>query len=296
MKAVVHSKLQGKDIISNTSSKKTAQSKVLVSPGSLSAYVRMRKSSTAENEPQTITENVSIRKGHLFDDVGGIGIVNEPFSDQEPQTLPVTLKKKRTRGPSLCKDIHDRTLDNRLPIILNELCQPIGPDKATLDKFSRFLGSLARDSNLAPLNEINWTHIRDKDKIWEYVKKKFIIAEEGKTYVLESIGALWRTHKSRVKKKYYYNSTSQDTNGENKSIPDSHLKDLLKYWDLEEVQMISEKRKAASQSQKNRHTMGPVAFARKRHELKLVDGKQPSLELMYTETHKRTSGRKYKTP
>ncbi|CAA0838285.1 Unknown protein [Striga hermonthica] len=334
MKAVVHSKLQGKDIISNTSSsKKTAQSKVLVSPGSLSAYVRMRKSSTAEKEPQTITGNVSTRKGHLFDDVGGIGvglveeneadeslheyvsegegeddmnpkeiendvveIVNEPFSDQEPQTLPVTLKKKQTRGPSLCKDIHDRTLDNRLPIILNELCQPIGPDKATLDKFSRFLGSLARDSNLAPLNEINWTHVRDKDKIWEYVKKKFIIAEEGKTYVLQSIGALWRTHKSRVKKKYYYNSTSQDTNGENKSIPDSHLKDLLKYWDLEEVQMISEKRKAASQSQKNRHTMGPVAFARKRHELKQVDGKQPSLELMYTETHKRTSGRKYKTP
>ncbi|CAA0810667.1 Unknown protein, partial [Striga hermonthica] len=29
---------------------------------------------------------------------------------------------------------------------------------------------------------------------------------------------------------------------------------------------------------------------------KQVDGKQPSLELMYTETHKRTSGRKYKTP
>ncbi|GER44737.1 plant transposase, partial [Striga asiatica] len=264
---VMRSKLQGKDVISN-SSKKTAQSKILVSPGSIGAYARMRRNSTAEKEPQTIIDSVPRKQGHLFDDVGGTGvsiveeneayeslheyvaegeddmnpkeieddaveIENEPFSDQERHNLPV--EKKRTRGPSLCKDIHERTIENRLPIILNESCQPIGPDKTTLDKFSRFLGTLARNSNLAPLNEINWTHVHDKDKIWEYVKKKFIIAEEGKTYVLQSIGALWRTHKSRVKKKYYYNSSSKDINGENKSIPDSHMKDLLKYWDLEEV-------------------------------------------------------------
>ncbi|GER49445.1 regulator of Vps4 activity in the MVB pathway protein, partial [Striga asiatica] len=146
---------------------------------------------TDEIEPQQFPNNA-------------VGITNESLSMQEQHNLSV---KKRTRGPSLCKDIHDRTIDDRSPIILNGLCQPIGPDKATLDKFSRFLGSLARDSNLAPLNEVNWTHVRDKDKIWEYVKTKFVIAEE-------------------------------DTDDELKTIPDSQLKDLQKYWDLEEVQSL----------------------------------------------------------
>ncbi|CAA0839974.1 Unknown protein, partial [Striga hermonthica] len=326
-KTSIVEKEQEKVVLSNTF-RKSERSKILVSPGSLEAYARMKKNSTTQKEPSTNIDCVSRRRGRLFDDVTGlgdslaeenetygslhdyvseetdniepqqipnnaVGITNESLSMQEEHNLPV---KKRTRGPSLCKDIHDRTIDNRLPIILNGLCQPIGPDKATLDKFSRFLGSLARDSNLAPLNEVNWTHVRDKDKIWEYVKKKFIIAEEGKTYVLQSIGALWRTYKSRVKKKYYYNSSSRDADGELKTIPDSHLKDLQKYWDLEEVQMNSQKKREASQSRIRRHTMGPIAFARKRHELQQADGKPPSLALMYKETHKRAPGRKYTTP
>ncbi|KAK6143947.1 hypothetical protein DH2020_020767 [Rehmannia glutinosa] len=145
-------------------------------------------------------------------------------------------KKSLTRGPSLSKDVHGWTINDRKPIILNGFGQPIGPDKETLDKFSRFLGSLARDSNLAPLNELNWHRVRDKDKIWNYVKKKFIIAEEGKDYVLRSVGALWRTHKCRVKKKHYTNPKNVNTGKEPSSIPNSHLKDLLNYWNLKEVQ------------------------------------------------------------
>ncbi|GFP94751.1 hypothetical protein PHJA_001619500 [Phtheirospermum japonicum] len=175
----------------------------------------------------------------------------------------VPLKAKKTRGPSLCKDVHDLTTNNRLPIILNGSGQPIGPDKVTLGKFSRSLGSLARDSNLAPLNELDWRLVLDKDKIWDYVKKKFIIAEEGKNYVLQSVGVLWRTHKTRVKQKYYSNPNNIDTRT-GSSVPDSHLKDFLNYWNLEEVQEQAE-------------------------------GKPPSLALMYMETHKRTPGKNYKT-
>ncbi|KMT17550.1 hypothetical protein BVRB_2g037490 [Beta vulgaris subsp. vulgaris] len=72
----------------------------------------------------------------------------------------------------MCKDVHAWTAEDRKPIILNEMGKPIGPDKKTVDKFSRFLGTLARNSSLAPLNKLNWHHVVDKDKIWSYVKEK----------------------------------------------------------------------------------------------------------------------------
>ncbi|GFP93827.1 hypothetical protein PHJA_001527000 [Phtheirospermum japonicum] len=102
-----------------------------------------------------------------------------------------------------------------------------------------------------------------KNKMINPVRKKFIIVEEGKNYVLQSVGVLWRTHKTRVKQKYYSNPNNIDTRT-GSSVPDSHLKDLLNYWNLEEVQEQAE-------------------------------GKSPSLALMYMETHKRTPGKNYKT-
>ncbi|XP_021747392.1 uncharacterized protein LOC110713237 isoform X2 [Chenopodium quinoa] len=85
------------------------------------------------------------------------------------QILP---KKKRTRGPTMCKDVHEWTLEERKLIVLNEMGNPIGPDDKTVDTFTRFLGTLARNASLAPLNKINWHHVKDKDEIWNYVKYK----------------------------------------------------------------------------------------------------------------------------
>ncbi|GFQ02749.1 hypothetical protein PHJA_002418800 [Phtheirospermum japonicum] len=138
----------------------------------------------------------------------------------------------------MCKDVHGWTLNDRKPILLNGNGQPIGPYNVTLRQFTRFYGSIARDPDLAPLNFLDWRHVPNKDNIWDYVKKKFIIPEKGEYYVLSSIGALW--------------------------LPDAHFKELLGYWDLEEV-----KEKA--------------------------ENKPPSDVVMYKETHKRIEGRKYKT-
>ncbi|XP_048503448.2 uncharacterized protein LOC104896806 isoform X2 [Beta vulgaris subsp. vulgaris] len=97
--------------------------------------------------------------------------INEALLNQEQEREEgAPTKGKRTRGPTMCKDVHAWTAEDRKPIILNEMGKPIGPDKKTVDKFSRFLGTLARNSSLAPLNKLNWHHVVDKDKIWSYVK------------------------------------------------------------------------------------------------------------------------------
>ncbi|GFQ08090.1 hypothetical protein PHJA_002953000 [Phtheirospermum japonicum] len=234
-------------VVERNTSKKNAQIKTLISPRSLGAYVRMKKNPRVQEQLSDglVQENEAFQSldEHLSEgekDIDPKEIENDVF-EIENESLPLQEQQDDQPGKG----------------------QPIGPDKVTLCKFSRFLGSLARDSNLAPLNELDWRLVRDKYKIWDYVKKKFIIAEEGKSYVLQSVGVLWRTHKTRVKQKYYSNPNNIDTRTRS-SVPDSHLKDLLKYWNLEEVQ-------------------------------EQAGGKPPSLALMYMETHKRTPGKNYKT-
>ncbi|GER38827.1 plant transposase, partial [Striga asiatica] len=162
-----------------------------------------------------------------------------------------TNESTQIADKQLDRDVNSWNLNDRRPIFLNEKRQPVGPDKGTLSKFSQFCGSLARDSVLAPLNFLDWRHVPDKNKLWEYVKKalgvvmntrntfqkKFIISDEGKEYVLSSIGALWRAHKSRIKKKHYfqYDNDEDRWDGRPESISDTQFKDLLNYWNLEEV-------------------------------------------------------------
>ncbi|GER51440.1 plant transposase [Striga asiatica] len=155
---------------------------------------------------------------------------------------PVLEKKRRTRGPTMCKDVHAWTLDERRPIFFNVKGQPIGPDQETLTKFSMFLGTISRDSTLAPLNKVDWRHVTGKDKIFDYVKKKFIIPEEAMEYVLSSVGDLWRSHKCRIKKKHYtgYENDKERWMNRPKSISDSHFKELLEYWKLDEVKPDNE--------------------------------------------------------
>ncbi|XP_048503447.2 uncharacterized protein LOC104896806 isoform X1 [Beta vulgaris subsp. vulgaris] len=226
--------------------------------------------------------------------------INEALLNQEQEREEgAPTKGKRTRGPTMCKDVHAWTAEDRKPIILNEMGKPIGPDKKTVDKFSRFLGTLARNSSLAPLNKLNWHHVVDKDKIWSYVKKKYMISEEGKDPVLASIGRLWRKHKCIIKQRHF---TQYDNDNDRKknapdTMPASHFKDLLEFWNLELVQIQSEKKRESRLIQTDRHTMGPTSFARKQHELQQQDAekKPPSQALLYKETRKRKADKNYKT-
>ncbi|KAL6558346.1 hypothetical protein OROMI_018696 [Orobanche minor] len=122
---------------------------------------------------------------------------------QMNQEEPSRQKRKRTRGPRVCKDVHEWTLDECKTIIISEIGKAIGPDKKKLDKFSSFLGTLARKSSLAPLNKISWHYVGDKDNIWNYVKKKYNISEERKDHVLASVGKLWHKCKHSVKENHF---------------------------------------------------------------------------------------------
>jgi hypothetical protein len=66
--------------------------------------------------------------------------------------------------------IHARSLGERQEITLNEVGEPIGPNEKIVTKFSKFLGTIARMSDLCPLTYTNWKAIpKKKETIWAYV-------------------------------------------------------------------------------------------------------------------------------
>lgn len=84
------------------------------------------------------------------------------------------------------------------------------------------------------------TYESNRNRFIHILQKKFIISEEGKDYVLSSIGVLWRSYKSRLKGRHYFKFNNEKDRWQNrpKIVPDAHFRDLLDYWDLEEVQVF----------------------------------------------------------
>lgn len=79
--------------------------------------------------------------------------------------------------------VHACTLEERQVIVLNKFGQPVGLTEEVVNEFIRFLGTLAKDPQRAPLNFVTWPELlrakEDKlseshppqtkeDKLWEY--------------------------------------------------------------------------------------------------------------------------------
>ncbi|XP_052110185.1 uncharacterized protein LOC127741521 [Arachis duranensis] len=106
--------------------------------------------------------------------------------------LCIETTVKKTRGPTQCLKIHARQLEDREQITLDSEGEAIGPTDEAVNNLSKFLGTVARNSDFCPLIYTNWKGIKDKEAIWEYVQAKFIIPTEGKRMVLAHINDNWR--------------------------------------------------------------------------------------------------------
>ncbi|XP_021749341.1 uncharacterized protein LOC110715071 [Chenopodium quinoa] len=113
-------------------------------------------------------------------------LANENEFQKETQQLVTTTTKKastikKTRGPTVMVEVHNRKFEGRPVIVLNEYGQPIGTTKEVCGELSRFLGTIARDSKLAPLNYCDWTSLpsKFKEKMWDYILEKYMIPGDG---------------------------------------------------------------------------------------------------------------------
>nr|XP_027113251.1 uncharacterized protein LOC113731922 isoform X3 [Coffea arabica] len=75
-------------------------------------------------------------------------------------------RKTRGRGPTRCLKLLAEGM--RISVTTNELGQPVGPEAS---KLVSFLGTLARNGNLAPLTYVDWRAVPEesKENMWEEV-------------------------------------------------------------------------------------------------------------------------------
>jgi hypothetical protein len=74
-------------------------------------------------------------------------------------------KSKKTRGPTTSLKIHGLREEERLPIGLNMLGQPVGSNRAPL---SNYLGTLAKNAHLVPIKYTSWKELKiNEPESWE---------------------------------------------------------------------------------------------------------------------------------
>uniref|UniRef100_A0A803MDF8 Transposase-associated domain-containing protein n=1 Tax=Chenopodium quinoa TaxID=63459 RepID=A0A803MDF8_CHEQI len=115
--------------------------------------------------------------------------------------------------------------------------QPVGPTKEIVQEFKFFLGTVARDSELAPLNHRNFPSLPTLDKILDYVQEKYMVPHAGLNWVMDAVNSCWKYYKCQIKKKHFYAYDTDDLRWKHKpdTISDQMFEDLLQYWHTDEA-------------------------------------------------------------
>ncbi|KAJ1405344.1 putative transposase, Ptta/En/Spm, plant [Sesbania bispinosa] len=252
-----------------------------------------------EKTPQMSKRHKASRPSSSMEDIIG---------EQEEQTPQLTKKhkvswhdsmediigytSKKKRAPTKCLETHGLRYEDRLPVKLNVLGQPIGRYRATL---STYLGTLARNSHFAPLIYTSWKGLKENwEYIWQTVTSKFDIEERAKKWVLQTICSSRRSHRCRLKNKYFKPNMNDEYNLKNRPsiVPLEQWKILIKYWKSDLAKARSMKNRISKAKLTSMHTTGSKTFAEIHHEetMNNPDGREPSRVEMYIMTHKPKNG------
>ncbi|KAK8963631.1 hypothetical protein KSP40_PGU011081 [Platanthera guangdongensis] len=140
-----------------------------------------------------------------------------------------TAEAKNCRGRTMMKEMPSRKFEHHVAIMLNEYNQPIGPDKAIVNQFSSFLGTLARIPSLCHIDCTDWRLLKTKENMWSYAQKKWIIPGEGKKWVLATINGSLQRYKTMIKQKFYktYDNDKERHLNRPKCIPEEQFKGFI---------------------------------------------------------------------
>ncbi|XP_073126771.1 uncharacterized protein [Henckelia pumila] len=147
-----------------------------------------------------ITSNINPRvenTGHDQND-----FMDEEYDQDVDREIESDDAEKKTRGPTFMKEIWGRpsTLP-RINIQCDDMGRPIGSRR---NKFTDFLGTLARNGKFCPIDVEGWHKmpLDTKKKMLDVVKEKYDLPPGTESWTLNSIAKKWRNWKSELKKKY----------------------------------------------------------------------------------------------
>ncbi|KAK5792924.1 hypothetical protein PVK06_034055 [Gossypium arboreum] len=181
-----------------------------------------------------------------------IGSSNVPETLDEPAEFQTESGGTcRGRGRTLLKDLYNLNPVERVKVSRNSHGQPVG-SKARL--LAGYLGIIARNAYMLPINYESWHHIPDsnKNQALDNIKERFTL-EVSDDYIKKALGKKWRDHKSTLKKQYFKKDISLKEKLRNV------LPGMLRYqWEYADRERVGTNTR---QKQKFTHTVGSRSFA-----------------------------------
>ncbi|KAH0695871.1 hypothetical protein KY289_013353 [Solanum tuberosum] len=241
-------------------------------------------------EEQAIVDEQPIEEEQLQVDSTSTLPTNEQSEEQASD--PSTQKNKR--GTTQMQRVHGR--NERKLILLNNNNQPVGPTNDVVLELSSFLGTLARNATLCPLDILDWRYMDTKDDLWTYTQGKYDIPEDAREWALDVIGSAWRRHKFELKKVCYKSCASEEAKMAKRPpyVPECQLKELIKYWDSDKHKKMAETNTRNRKKLMNPHTAGKISFALVRNNLEEKKESTVSLKELFVVTRTRHPERSYK--
>ncbi|OMP08332.1 Transposase, Ptta/En/Spm, plant [Corchorus olitorius] len=223
--------------------------------------------------------------------------IQEESNDAENTVHEATTysnkKTRNTRGKTMLPKVWKAPMGRKLPVECNDLGQPVGTNSST---FTSFCGTVARNTEAAPLNYDRWDLMPQsfKDKQYSLLKvikilylvlfepfnvnlalfsleKYFELPEVLGPWINASIGRKWRDYKGELKAKYYDEMLPIAKNIANlpPDVPIHQWIHLVNYFES-----------AKAKVQENEKPIGVVAFYFATHQHKngnLVDDEASSV-------------------
>nr|XP_012574330.1 uncharacterized protein LOC101509362 [Cicer arietinum] len=237
-----------------------------------------------------------LRQPKVMEDIAqAVEDINEDVTNKNREEEKGTSKRK-TRGKTLCKTIHGRTLEEHEEVTFNEDGQPIGPSDKVVSDLSLFLGTLARNSTFCPLIYTNWSGMSDKNirRFWRYtnVSQKFVLPIEARDWVETTVRDAWRRYKHKIKKDHFlkYSNLTERLKHRPPKVPESHFRKLCEYWNSK-PQAISERNTRNRAQLKWVHQMGPKKFSLAREKFLAKEKREPTQAEIFVETQKGNKGK-----
>ncbi|KAK8996073.1 hypothetical protein V6N11_076322 [Hibiscus sabdariffa] len=156
-----------------------------------------------------------------------------------------------------------------------------------------FLGVIARNPSILPINHSSWHDMPDanKNQALDQIKDKFSL-EVSDNYLKQALGKKWRDHKSTLKKKYFKNDLSFEQKLQNPphGILRYQWEDACHFWNSAKGQARERIGVASRQQQKFTHTAGSKSFARIANEQEATSGSNVGRIQLFDITHTKKDG------
>ncbi|PPR86403.1 hypothetical protein GOBAR_AA34283 [Gossypium barbadense] len=196
---------------------------------------------------------------------------------------------RRGRGRTLLKDLYDLNPVERVKVSRNSHGQPVGSEVRLL---AGYLGIIARNANMLPINYESWHHIPDSNKNQALDNIKRFALEVSDDYMKKALGKKWRDHKSTLKKEYFKKDISLEEKLRN--VPPEMLRyqweDAVRFWNSKKGEDRERVRTSSRQKQKFTYTVGSKSFASVVEVEEVSYGKKVGRLQLFDITHRKKDG------